>query len=83
MNTIKNTPAPGPGKTEAPQYLNKQQLAARLGVSIRTIETLMAERKLPYLRLTRKLVRFPVAEVDACLAHNLRVKALGEDGGSR
>ena len=77
------TPAPGPGKNEPPEYLNKQQLAARLGVSIRTIETLMAEKKLPYLRLTRKLVRFPAAEVDACLARNLRVNAIGEDGGSR
>lgn len=71
-------PAPGQGQNEAPEYLNKQQLATRLGVSIRTIETLMAERKLPYLRLTRKLVRFPVAEVDACLARNLRVNAQGE-----
>jgi excisionase family DNA binding protein len=69
------TPAAGSGQTEKPDYLSKQQLAARLGVSIRTIESLMAEKKLPYLRLTRKLVRFPAAEVDNYLARNLRVNA--------
>lgn len=83
MTIDNHTPAPGQGQNETPEYLNKQQLAARLGVSVRTIETLMADRKLPYLRLTRKLVRFPVAEVDACLARNLRVNAIGENGGSR
>jgi excisionase family DNA binding protein len=60
------------------QYQSKQQIAQRLGVSVRTIESLMAARKIPFIRISRKLVRFPVAEVDAYLRRNLRVAALGE-----
>jgi excisionase family DNA binding protein len=49
-----------------PEYESKQQLAARLGVSTRTIDNLMA-RGLPYLALTGKLRRFPRTTVDAWL----------------
>ena len=50
-----------------PEYENKRQLAARLGVSVRTIDNLLS-RGLPHLKLTRKLVRFPRAAVDEWLA---------------
>jgi excisionase family DNA binding protein len=49
-----------------PEYESKQQLAARLGVSTRTIDNLMT-RGLPYLALTGKLRRFPRSTVDAWL----------------
>lgn len=57
------------GDSQMPQseYENKRQLAARLGVSVRTIDNLLV-RGLPHLKLTRKLVRFPRAAVDEWLA---------------
>lgn len=50
-----------------PEYENKRQLAGRLGVSVRTIDNLLA-RGLPHIKLTRKLTRFPRVAVDAWLA---------------
>jgi len=53
-------------------------LATYLGVSIRTIDALMKKKKIGYLKLSRKLVRFRKADVDAHLASNYRVMAFGE-----
>jgi excisionase family DNA binding protein len=60
-------PVPGVGQTPAPDYENKRQLAARLGVSVRTIDNLLV-RGLPHIKLTRKLTRFPRVAVDEWLA---------------
>ena len=49
-----------------PEYEDKKQLAARLGVSIRTIDNLLS-RGLPHLKLTRKLTRFPRGPVNEWL----------------
>jgi len=57
----------GASETPVREYENKRQLAARLGVSVRTIDNLLV-RGLPHLKLTRKLTRFPRAAVDAWLA---------------
>ena len=70
--------ATGTSLTDSPDYLTKQQLARHLGVSTRTIDSLMHDKKLGYLKLTRKLVRFRKSDVDAYLAKNFRVNALGE-----
>jgi hypothetical protein len=37
----------------------------------------MRQRRLPFIKLTSKLVRFPKADVDAYLARNFRVSASG------
>ena len=55
------------GQATQPDYENKRQLAARLGVSVRTIDNLLV-RGLPHLKLTRRLTRFPRAAVDEWLA---------------
>ena len=60
-------PDTGAGQIRLPEFENKHQLAARLGVSVRTIDNLL-KRGLPYIRLTRKLLRFPRAAVDEWLA---------------
>jgi excisionase family DNA binding protein len=60
-------PVRGVGQMAAPEYENKRQLAARLGVSVRTIDNLMV-RGLPHIKLTRKLTRFPRGPVDEWLA---------------
>ena len=54
----------------APDYETKSQVARRLNVNKRTIDNLMRQRRLPFIKLTSKLVRFPKAEVDAYLARN-------------
>ena len=65
----------------APEYETKSQVARRLNVSQRTIDNLMKQRRLPFIKLTSRIVRFPKAEVDAYLARNLCVKAQGHDHG--
>jgi phage terminase Nu1 subunit (DNA packaging protein) len=60
-------PAPGAGLPQVPEYENKRQLAARLVVSVRTVDNLLV-RGLPHIKLTRKLTRFPRAVVDQWLA---------------
>jgi excisionase family DNA binding protein len=60
-------PVSGAGLTKEPEYENKQQLATRLGVSVRTIDNLLV-RGLPHIKLTRKLIRFPRVPVDEWLA---------------
>ncbi len=49
------------------KYENKKQLAERLGVSSRTIENWMAERRIPFCKITDRMVRFVPQEVDAAL----------------
>ncbi len=67
QNEISESPGTGASQPPAPDYENKQQLAARLGVCVRTIDNLLAHG-LPHLKLTRKLIRFPRAAVDQWLA---------------
>ncbi len=66
----------------APDYETKSQVALRLNVSRRTIDNLMRQRRLPFIKLTSKIVRFPKAEVDAFLARNYRVNGLSAHIGS-
>jgi excisionase family DNA binding protein len=71
-----------PERTEfpaTPDYETKSQVARRLNVSKRTIDNLMRQRRLPFIKLTSKIVRFPKAEVDAFLARNFRVQAFGQE----
>jgi excisionase family DNA binding protein len=65
----------------APDYETKSQVAWRLNVSRRTIDNLMRQRRLPFIKLTSKIVRFPKADVDAFIAQNCRVKARGQGAG--
>ena len=64
-----------------PDYETKSQVARRLNVSKRTIDNLMKQRRLPFIKLTSKIVRFPKADVDAFLARNFRVKPHGHENG--
>jgi excisionase family DNA binding protein len=65
MGTIES-PLNDPAPPAVREYETKRQLAARLGVSVRTIDNLLT-RGLPHLKLTRKLTRFPRAVVDQWL----------------
>jgi len=49
------------------KYENKQQLAERLGVSSRTVNIWMAERRIPFCKISERVIRFVPHEVDAAL----------------
>jgi len=54
-------------------------VALRLNVSRRTIDNLMRQRRLPFIKLTSKIVRFPKVEVDAYLAQQFHINARGQE----
>jgi excisionase family DNA binding protein len=45
-----------------PELMNIDQLAQRLGITVRHVRRLVAERRVPYLKVG-KLVRFDSAEI--------------------
>ena len=64
--------------TPAPLHYNRPpREAERLGLSMRTLAALMADRKIPFLKVGKAVLLNP-AEVDAALARNFRVAATGE-----
>jgi len=65
-DTPRNPPA-------EPELLTKLQLARRWNVSTRTIDNLMRQRRVPFLKLSPKLVRFPRREADEYLARQFKI----------
>jgi excisionase family DNA binding protein len=75
-----NSMNPEPNQIPAlPDYETKSQVARRLNVSRRTIDNLMRQRRLPFIKLTSKIVHFPKAEVDAYLARHFQINAHGQE----
>ena len=62
-----------------PDYETKSQVARRLNVSRRTIDNLMRRRRLPFIKITSKIVRFPKAEVDAYLTRQFQINAIDQE----
>jgi excisionase family DNA binding protein len=60
----------------AKRLLSKRELAAILGVSERTIENWLAEKRIPRLRLSARLTRFSLPKVEAAL-NRYEVKEVG------
>ena len=58
-------------------YLNKLELAAKLGITRRGVEELMRAHKSPYLALGHRTVRFFWPAVEKALAR-LEHKAIGQ-----
>ena len=58
------------------RLLSKRELAAILGVSQRTIENWLAEKRIPRLQLSARLTRFSLPKVEAALAR-YEVKEVG------
>src|SRR5437868_12166682 len=50
------------------RLLSKRELAAVLGVSARTVENWLAQKRIPQLRLSARLTRFNLPRVEAALA---------------
>lgn len=47
------------------KLLDKKQVAAILGVSVKAIDKWMADKKITYYTLSRKCVRFRVSDLEA------------------
>jgi excisionase family DNA binding protein len=58
------------------RLLSKRELAAVLGVSQRTIENWLAQKRIPQLRLSARLTRFSLPKVEAALAR-YEIKEVG------
>ena len=58
------------------KWLKKKELARELHVSLRTIDKLMAQRKIPYYKLSSHLVRFNLERVKEHLEANYTLNAV-------
>jgi|GEM_PF-830515 len=67
--------------SQMPAFWNKQQVAHQLGLSVRSVDNLIAKRALPFCRLGRKLIRFPREAVLEHIRRNLTVNAREAGGG--
>jgi excisionase family DNA binding protein len=56
--------------------LTKQELALAVGVSPRTIDNWMAQRRIPFIRISARLIRFDLERVKAALAR-YEIKEVG------
>jgi excisionase family DNA binding protein len=56
-------------------YISRAQLAVRLGVSVRTVATMIANRQLPVVRLRGRTL-FSIAAVDDFLARTATIPAV-------
>ncbi len=71
----------GSQDTPESEYLDKNQLAKRLKISIRTVDNMIAKGQLPFLRLSGKIIRFPWGEVLEHLNRHYRINARNEERG--
>jgi excisionase family DNA binding protein len=47
---------------------SKQEVALAAGVSLRTVDNWMAQKRIPFIRLSARLIRFDLERVKAALA---------------
>jgi hypothetical protein len=57
-------------------FLSKQELALAIGVSPRTIDSWMSQKRIPFLRLSPRLIKFNLDRVKMALAR-YEVKEVG------
>jgi excisionase family DNA binding protein len=57
-------------------FLSKQQLALVVGVSPRTIDNWIAQKRIPFIKLSARLIRFNLERVKAALAR-YEIKEVG------
>lgn len=55
--------------------LTRKQIAPRCGLSLRTLDELLAQGMLPHFRFGKKAIRFDLAEVEAALRERFHVNA--------
>ena len=73
-------PHPARRHTIEPELLTKAEAAQLLGVSIRSIDNMMRQRRISFVKLTAKMVRFPRREILQHIREHLTVHAQGLEG---
>ncbi|MEY2493511.1 MAG: hypothetical protein QOJ45_3 [Verrucomicrobiota bacterium] len=70
----KTSETPAPTESQPPalrslqrELLSKQELALTLGVSPRTLDSWVAQKRIPFLRITPRLTKFKLDRVIAAL----------------
>jgi hypothetical protein len=66
----------GRGQSLSRHFLSKQELALVIGVCPRTIDNWMAQKRIPFIRLSARLIKFNLERVKAALAR-YEVKEVG------
>lgn len=74
------TPAPGSAAQIEPELLTKAEAAQLLGISTRSVDNMMQQRRISFVKLTTKMVRFPRREILQHIHENLTVHAHGAEG---
>jgi excisionase family DNA binding protein len=57
-------------------FLSKQELAFAVGVSVRSVDNWMAQKRIPFIRLSARLIRFDLERVKEALAR-YEIKEVG------
>ena len=70
-----DSPATSTAAHAEPELLTKPQAAHLLGVSTRTVDNMVRQRRIAYVKLTAKMIRFPRREILEHIAANLTVHA--------
>ncbi len=65
----------------APGFLRREDAAAYLNVSVRTVSEWQRRRIIPYVRMGKKCVLFKRADLDAAM-NRFTVAAVGMKGGA-
>jgi hypothetical protein len=81
MKPTDQPPEPNEPKPGLPELITKKQFAERIQVCARSVDQLLADRKIPYLRITGRLIRIPWPEALTHLNRNYRITPRGQEGG--
>jgi excisionase family DNA binding protein len=76
-----NQTAPVSAVQIEPELLTKAETAQLLSVSTRTIDNMMRQRRISFVKLTAKMVRFPRKEILKHVHENLTIHAYGSEIG--
>lgn len=74
--------APSSAAQIEPELLTKAEAAQLLGVSIRSIDNMMRQHRISFVKLTAKMVRFPRREILQHIREHLTVHAHGSERGN-
>ena len=64
------------GQSVGRHFFSKQELALAIGVSSRTIDKWMAQRRIPFIRLSARLIKFNLERVKTALGR-YEIKEVG------
>jgi len=72
-----NAMPPLAGPTMVDGYIRKKDAARYLGISVRALSNLMHQRKVPFTKLGKRMVRFKLSDLDRAM-DRFRTKAVSE-----